>query len=227
MQRYGKSAAHHFFQYRALLQFVVKDQDVVKSLGNFDFRGENKVGEEKLDAGPILEREVGGRDFHQSGGLPRAGVAGHVKRIFDPADDKKPEIVVGRRFVAHLEGQFHQHRLDGAAHGARHLARLGIADVALQKGERWQEPDVEIIAQFKVGDDAEVKTRTGHRLRAVKRVVLDEFFGMENPEIALVVAQGNPKIIVFILKVQVVDVAALVELGLEGRQGQTHAKQPQ
>ena len=225
MQRYGERSAHDLFQDSALLEAVVVDQNVVKSLRDFDFRGKNKIGEEELDTRPILKGKVGGRDFDQTRCLAGAGIAGHVERIFNAPDHKKAKIVVRSRFIAHVEGHFHQNRFDGARHGASDFARLSIAEVALQKRQGRQKTHIEIFAQFKVGHDAEVKARAGDGLCPEKRVVLDKLFGAENPEIALVVAQSDAKVVVFILEVQIIDVAPLVELRICQRKGQTPSQQ--
>lgn len=225
VQRYGERPAHHLFQNSALLEAVVVYQDVVKSLGNFEFRGKNEVGEKELNARPVLKGEVGGRNFDQTRCLSGAGIAGHVERIFDAPDHKKAKIVVRRRFVAHVKRHFHQNRFDGARHAAGNFARLGIAEVAFQKRQSRQETHVEIVTQFQVGDDTEVKTWPCNGLGPEERVILDKLFGAENPEIALVIAQSDAKVVVFILEVQIIDVAPLVELRICQRKGQTPSQQ--
>ncbi len=80
VQRNRKSTAQNLFQYLALFQSVVVNQHVIQALRDFNFRRENEVREEKLDARSIFHRKIGGRNPHQTSRLSRPRIASHVER---------------------------------------------------------------------------------------------------------------------------------------------------
>jgi hypothetical protein len=213
VNRQRKRAREYFFQYGTLFQSVVVNQDIVEPLGYFDFRRKDKIREKELNTGAVFHLEIGGGDFHQPGGLAGTGIAGYVEGVFYAADHKKAEIVVHGGFVAHVEGHFHQYGFDRAGEYAALFAFGGVADIAFDEREGRQEAQVEKFAYFQVGNDPEVEAGAGNGFHAGKGVVTDKIFGMINPEIALVVSQGNPEIVGFRLEVVVVEIGALVELG--------------
>ena len=111
-----------------------------------------------------------------------------------------------------MEGQFHQNRLNWTAYDTAILARGGILNGMLGKGEGGQKTNVKIFAHLQVRYDAEVKTRSRHGFSAGKGVVSDKILGVVNAVIARVIAECDAEIVVFLLKIEVIQVFTLIKL---------------
>ncbi len=131
----------HFFDHIRLFHIIVENEDVAQASGHFYLWRENKIGEEKLDTGPILESKIGGGDFDQFIRLTGAGVAGHIEGIFDAHDHKQADVVVGSRFVAGLEGEFHEYRFHLSGIHRSEIFGGGVADVFFRKGKGGEEAE--------------------------------------------------------------------------------------
>ena len=111
-----------------------------------------------------------------------------------------------------MERQFNQNGLDWAGYDPSVLSGWRISDGVFRERKRWKESNIKVLPHFQVGHNTEVEPRASHRFSARKRVISDKIFGMINAIITRIIAQGNPEIIVFLLKILIIQVFTLIKL---------------
>jgi hypothetical protein len=109
-----------------------------------------------------------------------------------------------------LKRHFHQHGFDSAGDRFGAFSGRRVADIAFGERQRRQKPQVEIIAEFQVGYNSEVKPWASNPFRAAEGVVQDKIPRVVDPEVALILSERDAEVVLLGLKVQVVVIALIV-----------------
>lgn len=108
-----------------------------------------------------------------------------------------------------MKGHLYQYRFDGTTGNAWHLPWRRVSDIALNERQGREKANIEILAQFQIGHNTQIKARPCHQLCTGESIIADKIFRVIHPEVTLVEAQRNAEVIRFSLKIQIIDVTAL------------------